>query len=126
MSTFNVYGRQFKVFDVGNKPVWESVDELWTAGGVVTPAPAAGTLIPAGTPVYCDGMGGKATIYDGVTPLTKVTGLVWNDVYVDDTMSDIGATVAIVTKGKILKNRCPKTVTDEIVTELENRITFTI
>lgn len=126
MSTYNVYGRAFQKFNAGNTPIWESVDELWTAGGVVTPAPAVGTLIPAGTPVYCDEMGGKVTVYDGTTPLTKVTGLTWNDVYVDPVMTEQQATVAIVTKGKVLKNRCPETVNAEIVTALENRITFTI
>lgn len=50
MSTGNSYGTGTTEFG-GGIPVWVEIHGKWQAGGKVTVLPAAGTVIPAGTPV---------------------------------------------------------------------------
>lgn len=50
MSTGNAYGTGTRTVGTG-LPVWVEILGKWQAGGNVTVLPAAGTVIPAGTPV---------------------------------------------------------------------------
>ena len=78
--------------------LWDSVDERYPVGAVlnVSDTYPAGKVIPAGTPVSVDKLGGTATI-GGSSPI----GLTLDDV----TMGTDFCTLTIVTRGRILEDR---------------------
>lgn len=126
------YGNSFsggrESLDAGKIPVWNSVDELYPSGCTLN-TQTADTVIPAGTAVYVDKMGGEAVVYDSTETLTRtegndtvyleVTGLLLEDVYIG---SD-GATGTVVTKGSILSARAA-TLSAAVKNALSGRITF--
>lgn len=61
MGTFNTYGQKKRRYG-GANPVWLTVSQKERSGGVISPLPPVGTLIPAGTLVGLEQAGGKATI----------------------------------------------------------------
>jgi hypothetical protein len=74
--------------------IWAKVDEFYPVGGFIPcdETNTEGKLIPAGTPVSIDKIGGTVTI-GGTAPI----GLTYQDTYVGNK----GCTVTIVTKGII-------------------------
>jgi hypothetical protein len=117
------YGNTFsggrESIDVGKIPVWNSVDELYPGGCVITGT--AGTTVKAGTAVYVPKMGGTATIYaeDAADVTNGVTGLLLEDVYI----GNVGATGTVVTKGSILSARAA-TISATVKAAVSGRITF--
>lgn len=97
------YGQSFGNTSAGPAEVerivlWESVQERYPVGAVlkVSETYKEGTLIPAGTPVTVDKLGGPATL-NGASP----TGLTLTDV----PMGADFCTLTIVTKGRIMEDR---------------------
>lgn len=91
-------------YPVKNVPVWVSVSERYPVGAMI--ALTAGTVIPAGTPVKIDKLGGTATaMTSGEASGTDCIGFTENDAY-----SDVAgkAYVDIVTKGILLIDRAPE------------------
>ena len=87
-----------------NVPVWMSVTERYPVGATI--ALTAGTVIPAGTPVKIDALGGTATVLtSGDAEEGGCIGFTENDVYSDKEGS---AFVDIVTKGVLLIDRAPE------------------
>lgn len=117
--SFNAYTAKSQSYDVGNIPVWLQVDETYPGGATLTLT--AGQKIAAGTPIVVATPGGEGTIYSGAgDAATKPTGLVWNDAYSDTAGR---CSVAVVTKGQVLADRCPETLTDAAMAALPT-ITF--
>lgn len=97
------YGHSFGNTSAGPVEVerivlWERVDERYPVGAVIKVSDTypEGTIIPAGTPVAVDKLGGTATL-NGSTP----TGLTLDDV----AMGADFCTLTIVTKGRIMEDR---------------------
>ncbi len=97
------YGHSFGNTSAGPVEVerivlWESVQERYPVGAVlkVSDTYKEGALIPAGTPITVDRLGGAATL-NGASP----TGLTLDDV----TMGADFCTLTIVTKGRIMEDR---------------------
>ncbi len=78
--------------------LWDKVDERYPTGAVlaVSDTYPEGTVIPAGTPITVDSLGGIATL-NSSSPI----GLTLDDV----TMGADFCTLTIVTKGRILEDR---------------------
>ena len=117
------YGHSFGNTSAGPVEVerivlWESVYERYPVGAVlkVSTTYPAGTLIPAGTPISVDKLGGTATL-NGSAPM----GLTLDDV----TMGADFCTLTIVTKGRIMEDRYKGTAyTTAQKNALKNSITF--
>lgn len=97
------YGHSFGNTSAGPVEVerivlWEKVEERYPVGAVLKASDAykEGTLIPAGTPISVDKLGGTATL-NGTAPI----GLTLDDV----TMGADFCTLTIVTKGRIMEDR---------------------
>ncbi len=97
------YGHSFGNTSAGPVEVerivlWESEYERYPVGEVLKPTTTypEGTLIPAGTPIAVDKLGGTATL-NGSSPL----GLTLDDVV----MGADFCTLTIVTKGRIMEDR---------------------
>lgn len=97
------YGHSFGNTSAGPVEVerivlWESVTERYPVGAVLKASATykEGDLIPAGTPISVDKLGGEATL-NGTSPI----GLTLDDV----TMGADFCTLTIVTKGRILEDR---------------------
>ena len=97
------YGHSFGNTSAGPAGVervvlWLDVYERQPAGAVlkVSDTYPEGTIIPAGTPITVDKLGGAATL-NGATPI----GLTLDDV----TMGADFCTLTIVTRGRILEDR---------------------
>lgn len=119
--TFNAYTAKSESYDIGNIPVWLQVDETYPGGATLTLT--AGQKIAAGTPIVVATPGGEGAIYTGAGSegsAAKPTGLVWNDAYSDTAGR---CSVAVVTKGQVLADRCPDTLTDAVMALLPT-ITF--
>lgn len=92
------YGNSFvkgKIEDLAAvESIWVKADEFYPCGGFIPcdEINTEGKLIPAGTPVAIDKIGGTVTI-GGTTP----NGLTYQDVYIGAN----GCSVTIVTKGII-------------------------
>lgn len=90
-------------YPVKNVPVWVSVLERYPVGA--TMALTAGQLIPAGTAVKIDALGGTATaMTSGEAESNECIGFLENDVYSE---VEGKASVDIVTKGVLLIDRAP-------------------
>lgn len=91
-------------YPVKNVPVWMSVLERYPAGA--TMALTAGQVIPAGTAVKIDALGGTATaLTSGEAESGECIGFLENDVYSE---VEGKASVDIVTKGVLLIDRAPE------------------
>lgn len=97
------YGHSFGNTSAGPVEVerivlWERVDERYPVGAVlkVSDTYPEGTIIPAGTPVAVDKLGGTATL-NSSSPM----GLTLDDV----AMGADFCTLTIVTKGRIMEDR---------------------
>lgn len=97
------YGHSFGNTSVGPVELerivlWEKVEERYPVGAVLKASDTykEGALIPAGTPISVDKLGGTATI-NGTAPI----GLTLDDV----TMGADFCTLTIVTKGRIMEDR---------------------
>lgn len=97
--------------------LWESVTERYPVGAVlkVSDPYKEGTLIPAGTPVSVDKLGGAATL-NGASPI----GLTLDDVV----MGADFCTLTIVTRGRILEDRYKGTAYTETQKKALAGITF--
>lgn len=117
------YGHSFGNTSAGPVEVervvlWDKVEERYPVGAVlkVSTTYKEGTVIPAGTPVSVDKLGGTATI-NGTAPI----GLTLDDV----TMGADFCTLTIVTRGRILEDRYSGTAyTSAQKTALKGNITF--
>lgn len=116
------YGNSFgpKTYDaqtVERINVWDRTDEFYPVGAVLKASAtyAEGTVIPAGTPVTIDKVGGTATI-GGSSP----TGLTYEDVV----MGSEFATLTIVTRGTLLISRVKANITAAQQTTLKGFIIF--
>lgn len=121
------YGNSFNTsrtdFDAGKIPIWLHTDEFYPAGCTLNEQ-TEGAVIPAGTPVYVEKMGGEATVYasDAAPAAGKtleVTGLLLEDV----TIGNDGATGTIVTKGQVLADRIPE-LSAAVIAAISGRITL--
>lgn len=97
------YGHSFGNTSAGPVEVerivlWESVYERYPVGAILKASETykEGTLIPAGTPISVDKLGGTATL-NGTDPI----GLTLDDVV----MGEDFCTLTIVTRGRILEDR---------------------
>lgn len=91
-------------YPLKNVPVWMSIDERYPVGAII--ALTAGTVIPAGTPVKIDALGGTATaLTSGEAESGECVGFTENDAYSD---AEGSAFVDIVTKGRLLIDRAPE------------------
>lgn len=117
------YGHSFGNTSAGPVEVervvlWEKVEERYPVGAVLKASTTykEGTLIPAGTPISVDKLGGTATLND-----TAPIGLTLDDV----TMGADFCTLTIVTKGRILEDRYNGTAyTTAQKNALKGNITF--
>lgn len=90
-------------YPVKNVPVWVSVSERYPVGAMI--ALTAGTVIPAGTPVKIDKLGGTATaLTSGDAEDEVCVGFTENDAYCDVAGK---AYVDIVIAGRLLIDRAP-------------------
>ena len=91
-------------YPVKNVPVWMSITERYPVGALIDLT--AGEVIPAGSPVKIDGLGGKATVMNsGEASGTDCVGFTENDAYCDEAGK---AQVTIVTGGQLLIDRAPE------------------
>ncbi|MEG0560160.1 MAG: hypothetical protein RR513_06555 [Muribaculaceae bacterium] len=118
--SFNTYGTKTKSYGVVT-PIWLDIDGTKTGGGIITPTPAIGTLIPAGTAVNLDKIGGIITIYTGEVGAQECNGLLWHDVLMEE--GDTSASGAVVDKGRVLASRIPAlSIKPEVKAKLPNII----
>lgn len=103
--TFNTIARSSKSV-LGGHDVWLRVDDTYMGGGVIdTSDMSVGDVIKAGTMVHFKGPGKAVDIIkaEDVENLSKVNGLVWNDVVIPEGVEL--ATCAVVRKGRIYADR---------------------
>lgn len=90
----------------GGIVVWARVNKCYQGGGWINTASLkAGDVIPAGTPVIFQGAGQEVKIVDitNKEDLTKVNGLVFNDVCIPTGV--VEAACAVVYDGRVYANR---------------------
>lgn len=115
------YGNSFnhgsEDFSVGAVSLWARVDEIMPCGAFVPVdvTNTVGKLIPAGTAVSIDKIGGTTTM-GGDTPL----GLTLEDAYVG---AD-GCSLTVVTRGQINESLSTLTYTAKQKAALQGRILF--
>lgn len=115
------YGNSFnhgsEDFSVGAVPLWARVDEIMPGGAFVPvdTTNTVGKLIPAGTAVSIDKIGGTTTM-GGDAPL----GLTLEDSYVG---AD-GCSLTVVTRGQINESLSTLTYTAKQKAALQGRILF--
>ena len=100
--TFNTVAKSGITFG-GDFPIWARVEDVFVGGGTVTGS--AGDVIKAGTMVIFNGAGKAVTIVKATdtTNLSKVNGIIWNDVCIPE--GKLVATCAVVRKGRIYADR---------------------
>lgn len=100
--TFNTVAKSEITFG-GDFPIWARVEDVFVGGGTVTGS--AGDVIKAGTMVIFNGAGKAVTIVKATdtTNLSKVNGIIWNDVCIPE--GKLVATCAVVRKGRIYADR---------------------
>lgn len=124
-NTYNVYSRFEGNLGSQIVPIWLDIKEKLTSGGSISVN--AGDYIPAGSPIIIKDniAGGVATVFvDGTDDEEDITGLLENDIFVHPSSIDPTASVSVITKGKVLSDRLPDTVTDTVREVLKERITF--
>lgn len=72
--SFNTFSSNQKSYG-GSDFVWHEVRKRLLSGGTINPLPAAGTLIPGGTPVYIPEAGGVATFIEFFEVAAAVTAV---------------------------------------------------
>lgn len=103
--TFNTIARSSKSV-LGGHDVWLRVDDTYMGGGVInTSGMSVGDVVKAGTMVHFNGPGKAVEIIKAgeIEKLSKVNGLVWNDVVIPEGVEL--ATCAVVRKGRIYADR---------------------
>ena len=71
---FNTFGKTSTTFG-GGVPVWKKVDSIMTGGAKLGILPEIGEVLPAGTPVVVDAVGGTALpIYFAVVSELAASG----------------------------------------------------
>lgn len=116
------YGNSFGIkvndpVELNRIVVWQEIDEYYPVGATlkVSETYPAGSVIPAGTPVFVSELGGEATL-NGATPL----GLTQQDVV----MGTQCCTLPIVVRGTILESRVKPTYTAAQKKALAGQILF--
>ena len=103
--TFNTIAQR-SVAIGGDFPVWARVEDVFVGGGTIDVSKySAGDVIKAGTMVIYAGAGKPVTIVAASDSdnLSKVNGLIWNDVCIPE--GAVMATCAVVRKGRIYADR---------------------
>lgn len=103
--TFNTIAQR-SVAIGGDFPVWARVEDVFVGGGTIDVSDYnAGDVIKAGTMVIYAGAGKPVTIVAASDSdnLSKVNGLIWNDVCIPE--GAVMATCAVVRKGRIYADR---------------------
>lgn len=107
---FNTYGANTKTIGGDSKVIWRKVNGLIQGGGTVSLSDInVGDVIPAGTAVALDVVGGIATICKSADEVTAAKGsntmfgLILNDIHKDE--GDVIGTCAVVVDGEIYVNR---------------------
>lgn len=116
------YGNSFGIKEneavkINRINVWDKIDEFYPAGATlkVGGSYAAGSVIPAGTPISVSEIGGEATL-GGSAPI----GLTMQDVV----MGTQCCSLTIVTRGTILESRVNVTYTTTQKNALKGQIIF--
>lgn len=96
---FNTFGRSTKTIGGDSIPVWFRVDSVLPSGVLIDiSGKSAGDIIPAGSMVAYDHVGGSASIIAATaesTDLATVNGLLKNDIFVDEGATKASGTVVI-------------------------------
>lgn len=90
----------------GDFAIWARVEDVYAGGGVIdTSKYNAGDIVKAGTMVIFNGPGKQVTVVAATDTenLSKVNGLIWNDVLIPD--NAVLTTCAVVRKGRIYADR---------------------
>lgn len=122
MSIMNTYVQGRRTYG-GGKTVWHTITEKYPVGGSIDVTKyKAGDLVPAGSMVALDVIGGKAEIVtkDDAVKLKDVIGLTQGDIYVPE--NAVAITTDVVTKGMVEADLIPE-VPAEVVAKLSG-ITF--
>lgn len=98
-------------------PLWAEISERFDGGATIPldDTNTLGTVIPAGTPISVDKLGGTVEL-NGDTPL----GYTEKDAIIGEN----GAPVDIVTRGKMYIDRCEATITSAQQAVLKDRFTY--
>lgn len=105
VKTFNTVA-QTKTSIGGGQVIWARVEDTYLGGGTIkTSSYNAGDIIPAGTMVHYDGPGKEVKVISAEDSenLSKVNGLIWNDVLIPEGV--VLASCAVVRKGRIYADR---------------------
>lgn len=104
---FNTYGSRTKQIGGDSKVIWRKVNSKIQSGGTIDLSSYnVGDIIPAGTAVVQETVGGEITLYKGGTLDAKqayMVGFTENDICKEE--GDTIGTCAIVTDGELYVNR---------------------
>ena len=114
---FNSFGQTETTYG-GGKNIWHEIKGQFPIGGTIDPSSySEGDVIPAGSMCYLDESAHTITVVKkaDTTNLTKVNGLLMNDVVVDANAKGTNGnlTGSVVFAGEIYIDRVPATDKDE-------------
>lgn len=125
MNSFNVYGQTEERIG-GNTPVWLGTVKPVPVGATIIAAERLeGQVIPAGTPVAYNPVAKTANLdRDAEAAVGRANAYLYNDIYFDESMTDLSITCAIVQyhpEGLLIERVLPE-ITEEQIAQLQAKI----
>lgn len=126
MNSFNVYGQTTETIG-GNTPVWLGTVKPIPVGATINSTERyAGRVISAGTAVLYDAASRTLSIVEDedAAAASNANGYMYNDLYIDESMTGATATAAIVMhhpEGLLIERVYPD-ITEEQIAQLQSQI----